>query len=175
MHDRLLVSKLGALALRLVDEAEARLAPQSESTASALLSLLHRSSLTVTELASVLQLAQPSVTRLIDKLEQGGLIKRLTPSGKRVPVALSTKGQAAAQAIQDNRLGSFADFCAVLDDAERAALDGILSKLLAVRVTSRRHARHICRQCDHAVCDGPSCPVGCAAAALDDKGSRNVD
>lgn len=171
MHDRLLASKLSALTVHLGDEAEARTFPNSASTAAALLTLLHRGRCAVSELASILRVAQPTATRLINKLEKAGLVRRLPAAGRSVPLALTGAGEAAARTLQDRRLAAFAEACAVLEENERAALDELLTKMLGARVRSRRHARQICRLCDHGVCDGPNCPVGCAASEIETGGS----
>jgi len=36
-------------------------------------------------------------------------------------------------------------------------------------VDGRAYARHICRFCDHGICDGPRCPVGSAATELEQR------
>lgn len=169
MH-RYLASKLSALIVRLSDISEDLGAPYSPSSVAALLTLLHRPSLAVTELASILRLTQPSTTRLVDKLVRSGLVIRLAGSGKVTPITLTPSGEAAARGLQDRRLAAFARAIAILDEGERRALDGIVSKMLGEGVDNRRLARQICRFCDHAVCDGELCPVGSAATTAEKTG-----
>lgn len=170
MH--VLPNKLGALVTALLDRLDGQFEPYSHSAAAALLTLLYRERLPVTQLAHILRLSQPAATRVVDRLETGGLLSRIPEAGRAVPVRLTAVGRQAAQTLQDRRLALCAGALSPLSQEERDAFDHILSKVLAGLVEDRGLARQICRLCDHAACDGPLCPVGCAARAIEGDRAR---
>lgn len=174
MHDGLLANKFGALLVALSDRVEAGFTPYSPSSAAALFTLLYRGQTPLTELARVLCLSQPAATRLVDKLVDAGLVARVIGPGRVVPVCLTPAGEDAARSLQARRLAACTGALDVLDDADKGALDRLLSTVLAGLVEGRRHARQVCRLCDHATCDGPLCPVGCAARALEAQQGRGA-
>ena len=98
--------------------------------------------------------------------------RRPSDDGRESRLALTPAGQALARSIQDRRLSGIAALTGGLSDAERQTLDHLLDRLLAAPVTDRAYARHVCRFCDHGLCDGPDCPVGCAATALEQQAPR---
>lgn len=139
----------------------------SGASAALLLWLQHWAPLGVVELARIAGLSQPACTRAVDKLVQQGLIRRLPGSGKEVPLELTAKGKTAARRMQDERLQACDQLLAALTVGERETLLGLVNKLVQAPVTDRAYARHVCRYCDHGVCDGPLCPVGCRATSLE--------
>lgn len=173
MH--LLSNKLGALLTALSDLLDRQCEPYSPSSSAALLTLLYHDQMPVMELARVLRLSQPAATRVVDRLETEGLVARVLDAGRIVPVRLTAVGQQAAQTLQDGRLALCERALGPLSEADRDGFDHILSKVLAGLVEDRSHARQICRLCDHGICDGPLCPVGCAARAIEDRSGTEVN
>lgn len=168
MNDTLLANKLGVAVTALVEQAEQAYAPLSPSVAAALLWLQQWAPCTATELAPILGLTQPTAQRIVDGLIRDGLAARLPGNlGRAVPVRLTPKGQRTAKALQERRLATYAQVLAPFGEADRKALHRLLDALLHPMVTGRRYARHVCRFCDHKLCDGPLCPVGCAATELE--------
>lgn len=174
MHNILFANKLGALLTELQDEIDADMAPFSDSSAAALLTLLHWGKTPVTELAAVLRLSQPATTRLVAKLVEQGLVERVEAPGRLAPVRLSTKGRSRARSLQARRIARLEQAMAPLKSSDREQLDRMLSSILAGLVKNRRHARQICRLCDHDICDGPLCPVGSAARAIEPAGGQDA-
>ncbi|WP_207456682.1 MarR family transcriptional regulator [Azospirillum sp. SYSU D00513] len=170
MHDeRLLANKVGALWATLSGAVEDAFAPLSNSSAAALLTLLHWGPTAATALGAVIGLSQPATARLLEKLAADGHVERRPRprGGKEVPFALTESGRERAEALQQGRLDACLRLLAPLDPGQRALLDGLLTAMLAAPVADqtpvRAYARHVCRFCDHGVCDGPLCPIGSAA------------
>ncbi len=160
-------NSLGALGLLVSDAMAADTAPHSLSAASALLALHYRRSLTATALAPVMGVRQPTAVRVIGGLERQGLITRTERQGRDAPFCLTHLGEEVASALQQRRLAALDRLLAPLSVEERMQFKALADRLLIAATDSRRTARHLCRLCDHKNCDGPACPVGCRATALE--------
>jgi DNA-binding MarR family transcriptional regulator len=110
-----------SLLLRLVTSFGARDLTRTET---GLLLTLLDAPRRITELAETEALAQPTVTKLVDKLQQRGLVvrERFVDDGRVVLVSISTKGreQVEASRIQAQRL--MRETVEELSDAELADL-----------------------------------------------------
>jgi DNA-binding MarR family transcriptional regulator len=162
-------NRLGALWSTLDRALSATLADDSPSTAAILLWLLHWAPTGVVELARVVGLTQPACTRALDKLVERGLVDRTALSGKEVRLTLTARGRAQARALQQRRHAACGALLQALSAGEQAQFARLATKLLQAPVTDRAYARQVCRFCDHAVCDGPACPIGCRATALEER------
>lgn len=140
---------------------------ESPSTAAIVNWLHHWAPVGVVELARVVGLTQPACTRALDKLVERGLVKRQTLSGKEVRLALTESGHSHARFLQQRRLQACAALLSVLTDSEQRTFAELTNKLLQAPVSDRAYAKNVCRFCDHAVCDGPLCPIGCRATAIE--------
>lgn len=168
MHNSLLCNKLGALWAVVDSSLHDALGPVSRSRAAALLTLHHFGRMTTTELSRIIGLSQPATTRLVDKIAGDGLLaRRSRTSGKEVDLRLTRKGEQAAQVLQRRRLESMSMLVAPLTETRRRQLEALLDEMLGTPVTSRAYARFVCRFCDHEICDGSRCPIGCAATAIE--------
>mgnify|MGYP001369273973 CR=1 len=156
------VSAFAQLVVDREGQAQTRL---SSSAVAALLTLWHRGPLSATELAEMFRVRQPTAHRLIRNLFEKGLVSRNPTGSRTIRFALSTSGRRRAADIQAHRLAAVDELLSVLNDQERAALDGLVSRVLAAATPDRRTARFMCRFCEHSVCDGPDCPVGSAVGA----------
>jgi DNA-binding MarR family transcriptional regulator len=89
--------------------------------------------LTPTELYTALMMSSGGLTHRLDRLEKAGLIRReKSPSdGRSVLVALTTDGAARAEAAFRADMAQEAAVLQALDPQERAALAGLLRKLIA--------------------------------------------
>lgn len=169
MH--VLAHRLGALSVLLTDALESALDGLSFSASALLLTLHYRPNVTVTELAQVAGIAQPTATRALDGLAQRGWLQRQGRAGRTVTLRLTPAGRKRAQSLQAARLRAMDRTAAALPERDRAELERLLELLLAATTTSRLHARRTCRLCDHAVCDGPLCPIGSRATELEQANS----
>lgn len=160
-------NRLGALWATL-DHALARaLADESPSSVAIVTWLHHWAPVGVVELARVIGLTQPACTRALDKLVMRGVVERTTLSGKEVRLALTARGRAQARLLQQRRLQACAALLDALSASEQRQFAELADKLLQGPVVDRAYARNVCRFCDHSVCDGPACPIGCRAAAME--------
>jgi DNA-binding MarR family transcriptional regulator len=154
---------LGALALAIVDRMQAALFGPDErgfSSTAALLHLRLRPGRNIDFLARLLRISHPATVRLVDRLEDDGLIERRPGLDARERALVLTKaGERAAVAALAARLEALADLLEPLTAAERRQLEPLLEKLLAAMTGDRWQARHTCRLCDFAACDDPACPV----------------
>lgn len=160
-------NRLGALWSTLDRALSATLEDDSPSTAAILLWLHHWAPAGVVELARVVGLTQPACTRALDRLVERGLVERTIHSGKDVRLALSPRGRTQARQLQQRRHRACGALLQALSADEQAQFARLADKLLQAPVADRAYARHVCRFCDHAVCDGPACPIGCRATALE--------
>lgn len=155
---------LGALAIAVVDRLqEARIGDDSRGlTATAALNHLRlRPGQNIDFLARLLQISHPATVRLVDRLEEDGLVAR-RPSrddARSRALVLTAKGQRVALAAAGDRLDVLDEVLAPLTTAERRRLEPLLEKLLTALTGDRWDARHICRLCDFPTCETPTCPV----------------
>jgi MarR family transcriptional repressor of emrRAB len=141
--ENLLATCAVALAERVRDAAEAAtgLGAGAPAAVVALSGFLDGQS--VNSLALVLGMSHPGTVRLVDRLEQEGLVERRRDArdGREVRLVATTAGRAAAERVPH------------------------LERLLAAMTPDRSAARHTCRLCDIDACGHPdTCPVTLALA-----------
>lgn len=166
-NQALQANKLAAMWSALDQAIEAALDGYSPSSAAILLWLTYWPPMSVSELGKVLRLSQPACSRAIDRLVDAGLVRKSDSGSRETWVEILPAGRAEARRLQARRLSAFGGMLGALTKSEQAEFTNLLDKLLAGVITSRADARHICRFCDHGVCDGPLCPVGCRATQIE--------
>lgn len=161
---------LGALSLIIADQtadAVAEAAGRSESAAAALSALLHfLDRPTIDLLRQVLGLTSSGTVRLVDRLEESGYVRREPGGdGRSTSVVLTDAGHVAAERVSAARGEVLQRSLAVLSDAERVALEELISKVLVGLMRGPGATRWMCRLCDIGVCRSTQggCPVGNAA------------
>ena len=164
---KLEVNYLGALGSTVADALEGLADDLSESSIAVLLTLKHRTLLSTSELAEIVKLSQSACTRAIDKLAEAGLAVRTPSERNEVRISLTNAGQRRANQLQKRRAEILDGLLGALNDAQRVQFAELTARILAQPVTGRRYARQVCRFCDHKVCDGVLCPVGCAATRIE--------
>ena len=157
---------LGALALALTDslnhEVEAR-ADHGAAAPAALVSIGIAPGQSIDALARTLGLSHSATVRLVGRLVADGLVDRRDgPDGRTSALHLTRRGRTRRRAILDGRRTVLMDALDALSADERAALTGLMEKLLGTLTRDRQHADHICRLCDEHACPGQACPVECA-------------
>jgi DNA-binding MarR family transcriptional regulator len=155
---------LGATALVVTDlmlAGATRAAGVSASGAAALTTLMDSPGLGVTELGRRVGLSQSAAARMVDALAAAGLVRRLGPTGRSVPVRLTADGTEAATRLRTARGEPLTDLLSGLPERDRTRLAGLLETLLA-RLSERVGSTElVCRLCDRAACTtGAACPVG---------------
>lgn len=175
MHERS-ANLLGAVALTVADrltKGAADAAGTSTSGAAALVTLAAHPAIGVTRLGEQIGLSQPATARMLDGLESSGLVERRRgPDGRSVAVHPTRSGRAAARRALQARHEALAGMVGGLNDEERAALTGVLERLLGGLYEEVRSVNLLCRLCDRGACrtDGLPCPVSQAARQ---RGSRD--
>jgi DNA-binding MarR family transcriptional regulator len=160
-------NKLGALGVMIADAVENALGEVSTSAAALLLTLNDRPWTTVTELAHVAGIAQPTAVRVLDGIARRGWIERQPRAGRTTPLRLTTLGRKKAKELQSARLGALERLLTGLPVADRRVFDRCLDSLLVSATASRAFAQTTCRLCDRASCDAQQCPIRRRAAELE--------
>ena len=169
MHSFLLKNKLGALWSVLDASMDQAFGDASPSTAAAILTLHFHAPLTGTGLSRILRLSQPATVRLLEKLVAAGLVSReRRKDGKEIDLALTSDGAARAKALVETRNAAMDNVLAPLTVEKRALLSDLLDEVLQSAPANRDDARFLCRFCDHGICDGPVCPIGCRARHIEE-------
>ncbi len=158
---------LGAVALSVTDLALGGVtaaAGTSPRGAAALVVLSAAPGLSVTELGRRVGLSQPAAARMVDGLQQAGLLERRPTLIRSVAVHLTADGVTAAETILGARGGPLSALTRTLRPDERETLAGLLGKLLAGVYDQIHDAERVCRLCDRAACVAHehACPVTAA-------------
>jgi DNA-binding MarR family transcriptional regulator len=164
MHDARTANLFGAAALAAADLLVAdagHTSGTSASGAAALVVLAAGAPIGVTELGRRVGLTQSAAARMVDSLQAAGLATRQRGTGRDVAVDLTPAGRRSAGELLTARESVLAGVLDVLDPDERAALAGLLTKLLPRLYERVGSAELLCRLCDRAVCVSDAvCPVG---------------
>jgi len=158
---------LGALATLVTDRVGAAFGELSPSACAVLLTTRHWQPVTVSELAEINAISQPTATRVVDGLIRAGLLSRAPKRGRRVDLSLTGAGAERAGELEQERDRRLGDLLALLGDRDREAFSRLVARLLGAATQSRAQARTTCRYCDHETCSGPACPVGTRARAIE--------
>ena len=116
----------------------------------------------VQALADVLGVSQPAAVKIADRLAADGLVTRRTGADRRVrALRLTARGRRAADDVVSRRAVALDEMVAVLDPADRGALEPLLEKLVAALARDRPAALTVCRLCDRSTCCGGAngCPL----------------
>jgi len=159
---------VGALALVLTDqqEAAARAASGLGGSACAALVLVgFHPGTTIGTVAQVAGVTHSVAVRLVEGLEQAGLLVR-APGGddkRKVALRLTPAGTALRRSILAARAAVLCDSLAAVPPDMADAFRSVVEAMLERVTVGRQSADHICRLCDEGVCPAETCPVECAA------------
>jgi DNA-binding MarR family transcriptional regulator len=155
---------LGALALaasdRIVAAGSAQLPAASERAA--LATLLAHPDRPVLWLGDVLALTSSGATRLVDRLEAAGWVRRAPGDDARSRrLRLTASGRRQAERVLAARERAMSEVVATLSASDRAALERILPNLVAGLADDHPSALRVCRLCDRSACAtrGAKCPL----------------
>jgi MarR family transcriptional regulator, negative regulator of the multidrug operon emrRAB len=169
MHDGQLVNILGALSLNVADLLTSSVtdaAGTSRSGAAAMAVLMQAGTpLNVTELGRRVGLSQPAAARMVDSLENAGLVRRRAGATRAVTVALTRTGRRSAHDLLARRSARLEGLLNGLSTRERETLNALLGKVVTNVYDVLADADLICRLCDRDQCVRhlERCPVGVAA------------
>jgi len=167
-----LPNTLGALVVAVNDDLATAFAERpgiGHTSAAALASLSVRGPMNIEWLRRILGITHSACVRLVDRLEEGRLVYRRPAADRRaVELELTAGGQQAARELLQSRTDVIAAALAPLSPTEHAELERLVAKVLGAITVNRTNARHICRLCDHALCEREgACPVDAAATELE--------
>ena len=123
----------------------------------------------VDHLANVLGLTHSGTVRLVDRLEEDGLVRRGQGRDARaVSLELTAKGARRAARVAAARATAVERFLGNLDAAERRTLLSLLEKVVVTDVEGWHDVGRRCRLCDLEACHagGEACPLDQHMAAL---------
>jgi MarR family transcriptional regulator, negative regulator of the multidrug operon emrRAB len=155
---------LGATVLALSDDinaATARAAGQAGQAPAALVELAEHPGLTVDGLRRRLKLTHPAVVRLLDRLDERGLIRRRRggADARVTSITLTEQGQAVAVEVTAARGAVLEKALLAIPDDQQHHLEQLLETLLAEWPRTLDHSCQICRLCDLSACPADRCPV----------------
>ena len=119
-------------------------------------------------LACCVALSQPATVRLVDRLEDAGLVRRIRSLRRRQIWLESTSlGRTVASRLGFRRHEGMKLALASLSRSEQATLGGLLEKLAFQLLESKEHVMRVCRLCDARACGADDdCPMWRAALAV---------
>lgn len=152
---------LGAMALALTDRMTSVMRDafdRSSEMAAALVVLGYAPGMSVEVLRQVLDRSHPGTVRLIDRLEQDGLVERRgAVDGRAVALHLTRKGSKLRQKLMERRLDTLEEALQGLAADERKTLGTLLAKVLTNLPESEMAKHRICRLCAVPTCK--QCPI----------------
>ena len=155
---------LGALTTTLADRLFAAMAEEvgvSGVAASVLVLIDAEQDITIEQLARVLGVAQPSMTRAVTVLESSGFIAKEPAVDKRSRVLrLTDAGQAMLVRMLSRRAALLEEAISAVAPEDAPVLSRALAAMLEAMPKRSDDRFRICRLCDEAAC-GPraNCPV----------------
>jgi DNA-binding MarR family transcriptional regulator len=170
--DPRLENVLGSFALAVsgaIQEAVDEAAGHTAAGPAALTALRIHRGCSVDHLAGVLGLTHSGTVRLVDRLEDDGLVKRGPGRDARaVSLELTARGARRAARISAARATAIEQFLGNLDDVERRAFLTLLEKAVAAGIDDWDDVGHRCRLCDLEACHagGVACPLDLHMAQL---------
>jgi MarR family transcriptional regulator, negative regulator of the multidrug operon emrRAB len=162
-HDHV-ANLLGALAVAVTDRILAAAAERTgldPSAAAAVLTIAERPRRSVEHLSVTVGLTHSGAVRLVSRLEEADLARRVHGEDDRRTRALelTDNGRRTAREIREARLQVLREILRRYDDRSSAEVSEVLEGLLRAMPEDRVDAWHICRLCDHATCTQQTCPV----------------
>ncbi len=161
---------LGALAVLVTDELYAlnTLPALAGATARAMLNAIGQyPGASIELLRESVALSHPAAVRAVAGLVEAGLVEKLAGADKRsVSIELSAAGRREVKRLQRAREAMLARIVGHLEPKDRAALEGMLIKMLWHETRDPSHAMQLCRFCDEGPCLKAGCPIECRGEGL---------
>ncbi|GIL25070.1 MarR family winged helix-turn-helix transcriptional regulator [Actinocatenispora comari] len=170
MHDERLANLLGAMALAIHDVMLPAVVDSSGvgvSASAALVVLGAHPGLSVSELGRRLGLSQPAAARMVDSLQEQGLVTRRKGTGRVVHVGSTRRGREATRRLLAARSAQLVDVLGSLTARQKQQLEPLLGTLLTALYRQIGDAERVCRLCHRSCCvQDALCPVGQAERSL---------
>lgn len=160
---------LGALSLSLTDRMRAAVAGATGfggEAAAALVTIGAEPDSSIGFIADVIGLTHSGTVRLLDKLEDDGLVARKPgPDARTAALRVTARGRRRVQAILKAREATLLDAVDCLTARQTAALADALRPLLVQQMKEPIDEHIICRLCDTGTCYPAGCPLQQPAAS----------
>ena len=154
---------LGALSLAITDriaEINAQLSEFGGETAAAIIQIGSTANITTNRLSQIIGLSQSATTRLVGKLTDKAVVKKLVGTDAREsPLVLTRDGLLLMNALLEGRQALLKATLSTLSAEEIRLLEKCMRKMLHALPQNESQAHHICRLCNEAVCPQDTCPV----------------
>lgn len=165
MKDEKYISNLiGAFATSVSTAVESKvltLGGRSLSHETALVAINNHPNETIDVLSKVLALSHSGAVRLINTLEQEGLVARYksTQDARSVVLRTTQQGAERVKIILNSRESVILKVLEHFTDEQKKQFSGLLESAMANLTDKQIEARRICRMCDEGVCRKMGCPV----------------
>lgn len=163
MADARTVNLLGAFVTGLHDRLAQRLESSSEISGdgpAALVVIAYNEGRTVEFLRRTLSLSHSWTVRVVEKLEQAGLVRKETAADRRaVALYVTEQGKRKVQVIVRARRRCIDEVLDVLPAKDHKQLTSMLERMLDVLTGDFYSAEAICKLCEVDVCPQNRCPV----------------
>lgn len=155
---------LGAFATTLasaIDENVSKLGLRSGNAATAVVTIFNHPNESIDVLRRILNLTHSGAVRLINGLEEEGLVERKPSKQDRraVVLLLTDEGQICAKQILAARESITTRIIENLTGEQREAMKPVLKAMLQTLTSDHDSARRNCRLCNEGVCRPQGCPV----------------
>ena len=168
---------LSALLLQISDATEAQIVDAvglSARELAALVLVRNRAGCNVSWLHGRLGLTQSGAVRLLDRLQELGLVQRTRTDGRReIALAVTPRGERAVRRGTAVRAGVIDSQLTGLSPADRDAFTVLAARALAGQRRTRDEGDEACRLCDWRACT-PDCPMEQAIPAGDSRRSSTT-
>ena len=161
---------------RIRDHIAAAIGMPGEETSCLVAVATFAKGVSIRQLATLVGLSHSATVRLVDRLEDRGLVRRSTGRDRRsVAVEATSEGEAAAARVLKTRAAALADILSALSERERDELRALHAKLLDRVIELGSAPIRVCRLCDAQACGYPDgiCPVTQAADRHGASGRRH--
>jgi DNA-binding MarR family transcriptional regulator len=152
---------LGAASLAITDRIGLQMRDKlgrSGETGAAIIVLGYAPGLSVEILRQVLGLSHPGTVRLIDRLQDDGLVvRRKGKDGRAVALHLTSEGSKLRSQLMHHRVDTLEAALTGLTTDERLALGQLLAKVLTSLPECEMDKHRICRLCAVRLCS--NCPI----------------
>ena len=169
MADARTANLLGAFMTGLHDRLAERLERESEISGdgpAALVAIAYNEGRTVEFLRRTLTLSHSWTVRVVEKLEQAGLVQKKTGTDRRaVALYVTEQGQRKVQGILRARRRCLDEVLDVLPVKDHKHLTTMLERMLDHLTGDDDSAEAICKLCEVDVCPQKRCPVTLAVKA----------
>jgi DNA-binding MarR family transcriptional regulator len=145
-----------------IEEATSRSCGLIRSDTAALLMITQWPGGTVQSIAHALALSQPATVRLIDRLEQAGLVRRAQgEKGRGHVLALypTALGEMTCERALEARDAALRSVLSGVSDGDAAGLERVCEAILSKVTTTAVEGDRVCRLCCDKDCPNDRCPV----------------